>query len=65
MSKTDLKLHSASELQNARTKGQVIGWIQGAGAMLLLSIAFSLIGWIPTILVGALVAFVVMKVVSK
>ena len=65
MSKSDLRLYSATEIKNARTKGQVIGWIQGTGVMLVLGLAFSMIGWIPTILVGALVAFVVVKLLSK
>jgi uncharacterized membrane protein YqgA involved in biofilm formation len=65
MSKNDLKLYSAGEIESARTKGQVIGLIQGAGGMLLLGLAFSLIGWIPIIVVGALVAIVVAKLLSK
>jgi MFS superfamily sulfate permease-like transporter len=65
VSHTDLKLHSASELEAARTKGQVIGWVQGAGAMLVLGVAMSLIGWIPTIVVGALIVVVVAKLISR
>ena len=64
MSKSDVKLYSANEIESARTKGKIIGWIQGAGAMLLLSFAFSMIGWIPTIAVAALVGYVLVKLLK-
>ena len=65
MTKSDLKLYSALEVENARTKAQVVGIAQGAGGMLLLGVLLSLIGWIPLLVVGALAVFVVMKLVSK
>jgi hypothetical protein len=52
------------ELQNARTKGQVIGWIQGAGAVLALGIAIKFLGWIPVILVGGAVVYLGYKLLS-
>lgn len=64
MSKTDLKLYSGSDIESARTRGKIVGWIQGAGAMLLLSVALSMIGWIPTIAVAALVGYVLVKVLK-
>jgi len=45
------------ELENARTKGQVIGWIQGAGAVLALGLVIKFLGWIPTIVVGGAVIY--------
>jgi len=45
------------ELENARTKGQVIGWIQGAGAVLALGLAVKFLGWIPMIVVGGAVLY--------
>ena len=50
------------ELENARTKGQVIGWIQGVGAMLLLGVVLKLIGWIPLIVGAGLVLMLGFKV---
>ncbi|MEJ2483408.1 MAG: hypothetical protein P8049_09930 [Gemmatimonadota bacterium] len=50
MTKSDLQLYSKTELEDARTKGQVIGWLQGAGAVIALGLLLSVVGWIPTIL---------------
>jgi MFS superfamily sulfate permease-like transporter len=51
------QLHTRQELENARTKGQVIGWVQGAvvavGGMLLAG----LIGWIPALAIAGVVAY--------
>jgi hypothetical protein len=52
------RLTTKQELENARTRGQVVGWIQGAGAMLLIGVAVNLLGWLPLIAVGALGAYV-------
>ncbi len=52
------------EIETARTKGQVIGWIQGAGAVLALGIAIKFLGWIPVILVGAAVVYLGYKLLS-
>ena len=65
MSKSDLKLYSAVEVENARTKAQVVGIAQGAGGMMLLGLLLSVIGWIPMLVVGALVVFAVVKLLSK
>jgi hypothetical protein len=50
MTKSDLQVYSKTELEDARTKGQVIGWLQGAGAVIALGLLLSVVGWIPTIL---------------
>lgn len=65
MTKTDLQLYSKSDLENARTKGQVIGWVQGAGALLVLGVALKFIGLIPILVVGGVVAFVAVKALRK
>lgn len=65
MSRNELQRHTQTELENARTKGQLIGWIQGAGAMLLIGDVFNFIGWIPTILVVGVVVFLLYKIFGK
>jgi hypothetical protein len=65
MTKSDLQLYSAGDVENARTKGQLVGWIQGAGAMLLLGLVLSIVGWIPTLAVGALVVVLLVKLLRK
>ena len=66
MAKNTLQeLYTQKDLENARTKGQLIGWVQGAalgvGGVLLLSV----IGWIPTFLVLGVGGFVLYKVFSS
>jgi hypothetical protein len=59
---TDLKLYNDTDLQNARTKGQLVGWIQGGGAVLVTGIALNLLGWIPALLVIAVVGYALYRV---
>jgi hypothetical protein len=57
-------LYSQKDVDNARTKGQLIGWVQGAlvgiGGFLLLG----LIGWIPTLLILGVGGFLLYKLLS-
>jgi hypothetical protein len=57
-------LHSQKDVDNARTKGQIIGWVQGAvvgiGGMLLLGV----IGWIPTLVILGVGGFLLYKLLS-
>ena len=50
-----------SDLENAKTKGQVIGWLQGfavgVGGMILLG----MLGWIPALLVVGVGGFFLSK----
>lgn len=50
-----LPRYSETDLQNARTKGQVLGWVQGGGAVALFLVLLSFIGWIPLLALGAIV----------
>jgi len=65
MAKIDLPdLYTKKDVDRARTKGEVIGWIKGgvagvAGVMLL-----GVIGWLPTIAVMGVGGFVLYKVFS-
>ncbi len=62
MAKTDLPdLYTKQDVDNARTKGELVGWIKagavGVTGMLLLGV----IGWIPTVAVIGVGGFVVYK----
>ena len=35
------------EIENARTKGQIVGWAQGAGAVLVFGLVLNFLGWSP------------------
>lgn len=65
MTKTDLQLYSATDVSNARTKGQIVGWAQGAGTVITIGVVLSLVGWIPTIVILGGVAFVGYKLIGK
>ena len=62
---TELQRSKKTELQIARTKGQMVGWAQGAGALIAISLVFSLIGWIPTVLVLGGVGYLVYRALFK
>ena len=53
------------ELETAKANGQLIGFAQGAGAMLLVGVALKFIGWIPILLVGGAVAYVGYKLLFR
>ena len=61
---TALTTATKEQLQNAQTKGQVIGWVQGGGAVFLLGVALKFLGWIPVIAVAGAVGFVGYKLLS-
>lgn len=53
------------QLETARTKGQVIGFAQGAGVMLLVGIVLKFLGWIPFIVVGGAVFYIGYKLLTR
>ena len=65
MAKIELPdLYTKKDVDNARTKGELVGWIKGgvvgvAGVLLL-----GVIGWLPTLAVIGVGGFVVYKVFS-
>ncbi|MGB0649949.1 MAG: hypothetical protein ACPG8N_00445 [Rhodothermales bacterium] len=61
--KTAIDTHD--QLENARTKGQVIGWVQGGAAVGALLFLLQFIGWIPLIAVASLLAFMGFKIASR
>ena len=62
--KYETSIHTRRQLKNARTRGQVVGFAQGAATMLALGLLLKFAGWIPAVLVLILVVFVVYKVVT-
>jgi len=58
-------IYTREQLDNARTKGQVIGWAQGGVAVGALMFLLQFIGWIPLVLVAGLLAFLGYKFVKR
>ncbi|MBK7906495.1 MAG: hypothetical protein IPJ78_08015 [Gemmatimonadetes bacterium] len=65
MTKTDLQLYTRTDLENAATKGQVIGWVQGAGGLLVLGVVLKFVGLVPLLVVGGVAAFLVVRALRK
>jgi MFS superfamily sulfate permease-like transporter len=61
---TSLTQATRKELENARTKGQVVGWLQGAGVMLVVGLALKLAGFLPLVLIGAVIAYIAYRLLS-
>ena len=59
------ELYTDRDLTRARRRGKVLGWLQGGAAVLLFGVGYSLIGWIPTLLVLGVVGFAVYKLVRS
>ncbi|MDA0683656.1 MAG: hypothetical protein O3A57_04445 [Bacteroidetes bacterium] len=50
-------IYTHEQVENARTKGQLVGWVQGGLAVGGLLFLLQFIGWIPLIGVAGLVLF--------
>ncbi len=59
------RIYTKDELEVARTKGQVIGWIQGAAVVVLGGMILKLVGWIPALAAVGLVGFIAYKLFSR
>ena len=60
----ELTRPTSTELENARTKGQVIGWVQGAGGVILFGLVLRLVGWIPLLALAGIVGYIGYRMVS-
>ena len=65
MTRTDLELYSKSDLEKARTKGQLLGWVQGGTVVLAGALLLSFIGWIPTLVVLGSGGLLIYKLMSS
>lgn len=61
---TDLTLYSKAQLESARNRGQLVGWIQGGGAVIAAAVLWNLLGWIPVLLGVGVVGYVLYKLMS-
>ncbi len=63
--KYSVGFHTAQELERAKSKGQMIGWAQGAVVTFVGLLLLNLIGWIPTLLILVLVGLLGFKLLTK
>lgn len=65
MAKTDLPdLYTKKDVDNARTKGELLGFLKGGVVGVVGMLLLGVIGWIPTLAVIGVGGFVVYKVFS-
>ena len=65
MTKIDLPdLYTKKDVDKARTKGELVGWIKGGVVGVVGMLLLGVIGWIPTLAVIGVGGFVVYKVFS-
>ena len=57
--------YTETDLQNARTKGQLVGWVQGGLGTLGALVVLQFVGWIPTLVVLAVIGFLAVKVLAS
>ena len=56
------KTYTDTDVSNARTKGQLIGWVQGAVVTFAGLWVLKLVGWIPMIIIIGVVGLLAAKV---
>lgn len=60
----DVTLYSRRDVEKAKRRGQVAGWLQGAGVVLAGVLLLKFLGWIPVLLLVAGVGFLAMKLAN-
>jgi hypothetical protein len=64
-SKYETAIYTREQLENARTKGQLIGWVQGAASVGLLLFLLQFLGWIPLLVITAVLGYGGYKLVTR
>ena len=64
-SEYETAIYTKEQVQRAQTKGQVIGWAQGAVSVGLLLFLLQFLGWIPLLAIGALISFLGYKFITR
>ena len=58
-------IYTKDQLENARTKGQLVGWAQGGASVAALLFLLKFLGWIPLLAITAILGFVGYKFVTR
>ena len=57
--------YTERDIDKARRRNRLMGRVEGAAAIVAFGAIMNFIGWIPTLLVVAIVGYVIWKLVSK
>jgi len=63
-SKLARKDYTQTDLDNARTKGQILGWVQGGIGVIAGLLVLRFVGWIPTLVVLGVLGFLALKLLT-
>ena len=58
-------IYTREQLDNARTKGQLIGWAQDAASIGAFFMLLNFIGWIPLMLIASVLGFAGYKFITR
>jgi len=59
------EIYSQREIDKTRKRQRLLGRAEGVGAVIVAGAVFNMVGWIPTILVIAVVGYGLFKLLSK
>ncbi|MGI9626050.1 MAG: hypothetical protein ACR2QM_04380 [Longimicrobiales bacterium] len=59
-----IQLYTDGDLERAKNRGKLVGWVQGGVAVVLGGLLLQLIGWIPAVLVLGLVGYGLYRLLS-
>lgn len=59
------KIYTAKDVERAKDKAQIVGWLQGAGVVIGGAILWNLLGWIPVLIAIVAVGWVMVKLISR
>ena len=59
------KVYTETDLKRARSKGRALGWLQGGGIVLGGTLLWKFLSWIPVVLGGGMVIWLLYKLLSR
>ena len=59
------KIYTEKDLVRAKKNSKVVGWIQGAGVVIVASMVLNLLGWIPTVAVVGGLGYVAYRLLFR
>jgi len=63
--KYETAVFTKEHIENARTKGQLIGWVQGAASVGIFLLLLQFLGWIPLLVIAGIVGFAGFKWLTR
>ena len=59
------KIYSQDDLERAKKKGKVVGWVQAAAVIIGGAFVWNLLGWIPTLIVIGAVVYGLYRILAR